>query len=219
MTSSGPTRSVFCEDALAWLQARGRLAGCSLITSLPDLSELSGFSLDRWRSWFIAAARLVLEACPDEGAVIFYQTDIKHQGRWIDKGYLCARAADEAGHSMLWHKLVCRKPPGNITFGRPAYSHMLCFSRTLQLDPARSTADVLPERGAMTWARGMGLEPCRAACRFVLEQTSTRTVVDPFCGHGLVLAVANQLGLDAIGVELGPKRAARARVQTVAEHT
>jgi tRNA G10 N-methylase Trm11 len=56
----------------------------------------------------------------------------------------------------------------------------------------------------------MGIDACLAACRYVLANTSTRTIVDPFCGHGTVLAAANELGLKAIGVELGRKRARRA---------
>jgi len=36
-------------------------------------------------------------------------------------------------------------------------------------------------------------------------------VVDPFCGVGTVLAIANAQGLDAIGVELTRRRAAKAR--------
>jgi hypothetical protein len=36
-------------------------------------------------------------------------------------------------------------------------------------------------------------------------------VVDPFCGVGTVLAVANALGLDALGVEKNRKRAEQAR--------
>ena len=70
---------------------------------------------------------------------------------------------------------------------------------------------MLPEAGEVTWTRGMGVQACLAACRFILEHTPTRTVVDPFCGHGTVLAVANALGLDAVGVELSRKRARRAR--------
>ena len=55
------------------------------------------------------------------------------------------------------------------------------------------------------------VEACRLACRFVLEETSTRTVVDPFCGRGKVLAVANALGMDAVGVEIARKRAKQSR--------
>jgi tRNA G10 N-methylase Trm11 len=35
--------------------------------------------------------------------------------------------------------------------------------------------------------------------------------VDPFCGLGTVLAVANAMGLDGVGVEIVQKRARRAR--------
>jgi tRNA G10 N-methylase Trm11 len=36
-------------------------------------------------------------------------------------------------------------------------------------------------------------------------------VVDPFCGFGTVLAVANALGLDAVGVDVSPRMCRRAR--------
>jgi tRNA G10 N-methylase Trm11 len=49
------------------------------------------------------------------------------------------------------------------------------------------------------------------ACRFVLNETSTRTIVDPFCGWGTVLAVANARGMDAIGVDLSARMCKRAR--------
>jgi tRNA G10 N-methylase Trm11 len=62
----------------------------------------------------------------------------------------------------------------------------------------------------MPWARAMGVEACHAVCRFLLAHTACRTVVDPFCGVGTMLAVANAHGLDAIGVELSRKRAERA---------
>ena len=186
------------------------LQGCSFITSLPDVSETS-MQLRAWRSWFVSATELILNRCPPEGVAIFYQTDIKHEGTWVDKGYLCLRGAENVGAALLWHKIVCRREPGAVTFGRPSYAHLLCFSRGLRVDPAQSTADVLPSMGHMTWARAMGIEACGFACRFVHEHTATRTVVDPFCGVGTVLAVANALGLDAIGVERHHKRAVRSR--------
>ena len=205
------TRTVHNEEALAWLNSREDFSGCSFITSLPDYSEFPSLSLAEWKAWFTRAASLVLSRCPNDGVTLFFQTYLKHEGGWIDKGYLCQKAAEESGVPLLWHKLVCRVPPGNPTFGRPGYSHLLCFSRGVRADIAKSTADILPKAGDVTWTRGMGTEACLAACRFILTHTQTRTVVDPFCGHGTVLAIANELGLDAIGVELGPKRARKAR--------
>ena len=187
------------------------LEAASLVTSLPDVSELPALSLEGWRAWFVTAARRVLQSCPDEGVAIFLQTDVKKEGTWVDKGYLVQRAAELEGHALLWHKVVCRKPPGTVTWGRPSYSHLLCFSREVRVDLARCTADVLPEAGLMTWSKAMGVEACRLACRFVLDETRTRTVVDPFCGRGTVLAVANALGLDAVGVEIARKRAKQSR--------
>jgi len=210
-------RIVHHEDALAWLRSREKLNGCSIITSLPDVSELGTLSVPEWKRWFVDAAALVLSRCPDEGVTIFFQTDIKKDGTWIDKGYLCQKAAELQGHDLLWHKVVCRTPAGSITFGRPAYSHMLCFARSLRDDVSKATTDVLPDKGAVTWSRGMGTKACELACRYVLSHTATRTVVDPFCGHGTVLAVANELGLNAIGVELGRKRAKRAQSLQYAE--
>ena len=118
--------------------------------------------------------------------------------------------ADAAGSHVLWHKIVCRVAPGAITFGRPAYAHLVCLSRERRLAPGASTPDVLPTLGAMTWSRAMGSAACEAAVTFVAS-IGARTVVDPFCGYGSVLAIANAHGLDAIGVELSKRRVARAR--------
>ena len=52
---------------------------------------------------------------------------------------------------------------------------------------------------------------CEAVCDFLLRSTPCRVVVDPFCGRGTMLAVANARGLDAVGVELSPRRARLAR--------
>jgi len=157
----------------------------------------------------------VMAKVPADGAALFYQTDVKKAGAWVDKGYLISKAAEEAGCETLFHKVVCRRTPGTVTFGRPAYSHLLGFSRGLRVDLGRASADVLPDAGEVTWTRGMGVQACLVACRFVLEHTQSRTVVDPFCGHGTVLAVANALGLDAVGVELSRKRAQKARALRV----
>lgn len=206
------TRSVYCEDAISWLESKEIQSGCSFITSMPDISEFPGYTLNDWKAWFIKTASLVMSRCPDDGVTIFYQSDVKIDGAWVDKGYLCQKAAEVLGHELLWHKIICRSPAGIATFGRPAYSHMLCFSKTLKVDIAKSTPDVLPDLGEKTWQRGMGLEACMLAAKFIAEQTPTTTVINPFCGEGSMLAVANAYNLSAIGIERSPKRAAKARV-------
>lgn len=208
-------RQVHCGDGVAFL-ARGRLpAGHAVVTSLPDHSELPELGVEGWRRWFVEAAALACGAVEDEAVAVFYQTDVKHEGRWIDKAFLVQQGAGRAGAHLLWHKIVCRAPAGTTTFGRPAYAHLLCLSRALRLEPGRSSPDVLPRLGEMTWARAMGREACEAAAGFLLAHTRCRTVVDPFCGLGTMLAVANLRGLDAVGVERSPKRAERARRLTL----
>jgi len=202
-------------DALEWLRARGRLAGASVVTSLPDLSEVPQLGLDGWQRWFQDAAQLTLDAVPDEGVGIFFQSDIKRDGRWIDKGALVARAAEQAGVSLLFHHIVCRKPPGTATFGRATYSHLLGFARVLRARADRASADVLPDAGFMPGTKSMGVRACLDACRFVRAETTTRTVVDPFCGFGTVLAVANALGLHAVGVDVSARMCRRARLLEV----
>ena len=204
-------RVVYQEDAVAWLEREGEVPGRSFVASLPDYSEFPSLTLSEWRAWFEKAAAHVLRACPPEGAAIFYQRDIKVDGEWVDKAFLIQKAAERAGHRQLWHKVVARVPAGNIIFGKPGYSHLLAFSRGLKADPAFSTRDILPAAGKSSWPRGMGLDVCRPVCEFILKRTDTRTLVAPFCGEGALLAVANKLGLDAIGIELSRKRAERAR--------
>ena len=206
-----PQRVVHHADAIAWLRARGPLAGASVVTSLPDVSELPALGFEGWQRWFEDAALLTLNATPDEGVAIFFQSDIKRAGVWIDKGALVARAAERAGMGLLFHKIVCRKPAGTVTFGRASYSHLLGFARVLRPRADRATADVLPDGGLMPGNKSMGVKACIDACRFVRVETATRTVVDPFCGFGTVLAVANALGLDAIGVDVSARMCRRAR--------
>ncbi len=205
-----PSREVICADALEWLADGEPLLGAAVITSLPDVCEFNGLSLGEWRRWFIAAAKTIFAALPDGSPAIFYQTDIKRDGVWIDKAYLCQRAAEESGMDLLWHKIVCRKAPGRVTYGRPAYAHLLAFARGLADDPARSLPDVLADGGWMAWPRATGIESARLACRYVLRMTALRRIVDPFCGQGTILAVANELGLDAVGVDLSAKRCRKA---------
>jgi hypothetical protein len=208
-----PSRQVHHRDALVWLRDNAPLAGSSVVTSLPDVSELPALGFEAWRTWFVGAAELVLRSVPDEGVAIFFQSDIRHAGLWVDKGALCLEAAERAAVGLIFHRIVCRKPPGTVTFGRATYAHLLGFARRLR--PVRARADVLPDGGVVAGRKAMGSAAALEACRFIRDETTTRTVVDPFCGWGTALAAANAVGLDAVGVDLSARMCRRARTLTI----
>jgi hypothetical protein len=208
-------RTVHHADGVAWLEAATLPADHAIVTSMPDHSELPTLGTDGWKRWFTDTAELACRRVADDSVAIFFQTDVKHDGRWIDKAFLVSLGAERAGSRLLWHKIACRAPVGSTTFGRPAYAHLLCFSRCLRLTTGQSSPDVLPSLGEMPWARAMGVDVCRAVTGFLRAHTASRTIVDPFCGVGTMLAVANAEGFDAIGVELSRKRAERARTLVI----
>ncbi len=217
---TAPQRSIVQAEALGWLAANRAEAGTSVITSLPDVSELADLSFDEWRAWFVKAAACVLRWVPGDGVAMFYQSDIRHAGQWVDKSYLVQRAAEETSQKLLFHKIVCRKPAGTLGFGRATYSHLLAFGGPSlshgEMARVASGPDVLPDAGTMSFSRAMGLEAARLACAYLRDATRTRVVVDPFCGQGGVLAVANSMGFDAVGVDLNGRRCRAARKRTVA---
>jgi hypothetical protein len=212
--AGGPAREVHCADAIAWIERRGAIAGACAITSLPDVSELR-LPLAEWRTWFIRAVQLTLQSVADSSAAIFFQSDIKRDGRWIDKGALVIRAAEDVGAHALFHKVICRREPGMLTRGRPGYTHLIAVSRAMACPDELPIPDVIVDAGRSPWVRAMGVRAAAHAVRFARNHVGATTIFDPFCGVGTVLAVANALGLDAIGVERSTRRSEQARVLRV----
>ena len=207
-----PSRVVHHADALAWLAENPCPPRAAVVTSLPDVSETPSRELAPWRDWFVRAARTVMRWVEPSAIAMFFQSDIRIGGTWIDKGYLIQRAAEDEGAAIVFHKIVCRAPPGTVAVGRPSYSHLIAVSRTPpERVPRRPGPDVLADAGAMSWSKAMGEDACRLACQFLKDETDAEIVVDPFCGLGTVLAVANAMGFDAVGVECIAKRCRAAR--------
>jgi len=209
-----PQRQVHCADAIAWMRKQGRIEGACAVTSLPDVSEVN-LSLSAWRTWFLAAVALVVDAVPDTQAALFFQSDIKRDGVWVDKGAMVIRAAEDAGAHILFHKIVCRRPAGVLTFGRPGYTHLIAVSRAMKCPDVLPLPDIITDAGRLPWVRAMGVRAAAHAVRFARDQAGAQTIFDPFCGVGTVLAVANELGLNSVGVELSRKRCEQARLLSV----
>jgi len=210
-----PQREIVCAEAIAWMQARGRMEGACAVTSLPDVSEV-GLPLAEWRQWFLGAVAAVVQAVPEESAAVFFQSDIKRDGAWVDKGALVVRAAEDAGAHVLFHKIVARRTPGLLTLGRPGYTHLIAVSRAWRCPDELTIPDIIVDPGRQPWVRAMGVRAAAHAVRFARDHVGARQVFDPFCGVGTVLAVANALGLDALGVDKSRRRCEEARRLEVA---
>lgn len=205
-----PAREVHCTDAIPWMRARGPIAGACAVTSLPDVSELN-LPLLAWREWFLNAVQLVLHSVEDNRAALFFQSDIKHENVWIDKGAMVIRAAEDAGAQVLFHKIVARRQPGLLTYGRPGYTHLIAVSRRLTCPDVLPIPDIIVDPGRQPWVRAMGIRAAAHAIRFARDHARASLIFDPFCGVGTTLAVANALGLDALGLEKSRKRSEQSR--------
>lgn len=205
-------KTIVAGDAIEWLnQAEPHRARHSFVASLPDYSEFPSWSLKDWQTWFTQTAELILTRTAPEGFTFFFQSDIKYDGAWVDKAYLIQKAAEKQNHRLLFHKIFCRAPAGQITFGKPAYSHLLVFSESRRLELDQSTADVIPSLGQKTWPRGMGFQAANSIVTFLKTHAPEHTLVNPFCGEAGILALADAHGIPSIGIEKSAKRAERAR--------
>jgi hypothetical protein len=201
---SEPERLVICGDAFERIQ--NWQAPGSIITSLPDADD-HGWTQQYWRDWFGLAVQLCLRATPDDALCIFYQTDRKFDGRQIAKDRYIMDLARGIGYGEpLWHKIALTRPIERVSMFRPAYSHMLAFS--MKAGPGPATPDVMPA-GRKLYPDGMG---CHAAL-FMAKQAErvSSHVTDPFCGRGTILAAAEAIGLDSLGIDIDLTQCERAR--------
>jgi len=195
-------RQIICQDAIKWLATQTNL-DC-IVTSVPEMDEVK-LKEAAYEIFFRKAVELSLNATKDTGYTIFLQTDRKYKG-WIDKSYLISDVAHELGHRMIWHKIALRQNVGTSGLFRPTFSHMLCYSKKGKPGPV--FPDVI-ERGAVTYENAFGIDAVKAVLKYVKDQ-GAKTVVDPFVGSGTTVALANQIGLKGIGVDIDPKQCKKA---------
>ncbi len=202
------TRKIFCEDALQWLPKHTGLD--AILTSLPEMEEMD-MNVKEYEAFFRDAAAKCFASVQEDGYCIFMQTDRKHHGL-LDKSYWITDEAREQGFHTIWRKIALKRDVGKVDLFRPTYSYMLCFTKKGKV--GKPLPDVI-EAGETTYTHGFGIEAVKLCVQYV-KTSGIKTVVDPFCGSGTTLAVANALGLHAIGVELSPKFCKMAKDLTIA---
>lgn len=239
-SGSGCSREVLNEDAVPWLESlgeRGLPANCCVVTGVPDIHEVDPEGkngIDWYCQWFRGVVELVLQRLPEGSLAIFMQTDIKvqkdnvdratarmgkegHYWRWVDKAHLAMLAAEKVpGARLLWHKIIFSGLVGGGGGRNSAvsgYSHFFCFTTGPDPEPLDSFPfqDVV-RKGLSTWVAGSGAQATEEVCIYLYAR-GCELVVDPFCGEGAVLAIANSCGMASLGVELSKKRAKTARRQ------
>ena len=200
-------RTIVCMDALKWLPTQKNLS--AIVTSVPEMEEV-GLSLSEYEPFLRSAAQKCFAAVRGDGYVVFLQTDRKKNG-WIDKSYLISDEAHASGWKMMWHKIALRQEPGTSGLFRPTYSHMLCYSKTGK--PGKLFPDVI-RRGEVTYENAFGIEAVMSVLEYLKAQ-GVRSVVDPFVGSGTTVALANKLGMTAVGVDIDKAQCAKAKKMVV----
>jgi hypothetical protein len=190
------TKTIICADSLEWLPAN-RDQG-SIITSLPDASEINIEDLNEYEKWVRRAATECFLSASENCPVIFIQTDRRKGGRQFSKANLLMNIAVEQGWFLLWHKIELTAEVGKSNLYRPTFRNMVCFG-TGKMSAGQATPDVIPVSKRL-YDMAFGFEAARVCVQF--SQKFSNRVCDPFCGYGTTLHVAEELGMDSVGVDI-----------------
>jgi hypothetical protein len=88
---------------------------------------------------------------------------------------------------------------------------MLCYSKTGK--PGKLFPDVI-RRGEVTYENAFGIDAVMSVLEYLKAQ-GVRSVVDPFVGSGTTVALANKLGMTAVGVDIDKAQCAKAKKMVV----
>lgn len=192
-------KQIIAADALEWLPKNRRIGG--LVLSPPDADEI-GADLITWKDWLMRATTMCFDATT--GPIVFYTTDRRYNGRLVSKASIVYEVESRLGINTAWHKIVLRRGPEKTDLHRPTYTHMIALGER----PGPTTADVI-YRGDMLYPNAMGFHAAKVALDWISRYTDT--VIDPFCGRGTIPAIADAMGMNAIGVDIDPDQCAYAR--------
>jgi hypothetical protein len=222
-------RMVYCGDAVEWLriatnkwQNNPPASKISVITSLPDFAEVR-MEIKEWKAWFHDVCVLIFRFLDsvNGSCAIFSQTDVRvithtypnlqsHQStsisEYIPKTFLVLTAAVTCGWTLVSQQIMLIGDcVGQLKCGKKAaYTTLTTFTKSTI--PLQLLGADVQERGPTLWTKGMGLRTTTEAVHFAVRMGS-EMIVAPFAGKGTVLAVAEDFGVTAVGIELSQKKA------------
>lgn len=238
MLSSSPQqlqtkpREVLCIDAVDWiLGCDAPLAG-SVFTGIPDIKDIPLFNnmknstalqrTEDYLSWSTSLLDGLFRRLAIGQVAIFNVTDAKVMTTsgdivcWVDKSHLCSLSASKHQCNLLWHKIAINSEHhDSCSPYRPSYTHLLCYGKQMEYKLSQFRTPDVFDRGAMGWTKAIGLDACILGVAFLRDVVGTPLVIDPFCGHGTILAVANYFGLPSLGIEICVRRARQALARDV----
>lgn len=201
------SRQIICEDALKWLRTVPIASIPNVVTGICDMDEI-GLDLAEYEKFFGTVANLIFQRMDPHGYAIFIQTDRKYQRAWLDKSHALSSIAYNNGFKMIWHKIVLHREVDSTDLHRPTYAHMVCYSK--EGSTGAATPDVIPVSKRI-YKNGTPFEAAKRAVDFVrINNKKNPLIVDPFVGQGTIPAIANKMGLDAIGIDIDPQQCEKA---------
>jgi len=200
-------RTVIQAEALAWLNGQEPDSYLAIVTSLPDPEEV-GISIQKWKTWIAAVAESIDRVLDPRGIAVFYQTDRRVNGEILDKKSRISAAFYDLGYRTVLSKIALTQNPDTTNLFRPTYTNLFAVSK--KATSGQATPDVFGA-GKKVYPNATGLKAATVALEYVRSQVGDVVILDPFCGQGSILKIANDLGLDSIGIDIDESQVLKAR--------
>ena len=198
-------RQIIVADSLIWLKKQKNIP--NVITGICDLDE-TNMNMKDYLIFFKQVATLIFKNLSKNGYAIFMQTDRKYNKEWIDKSSILTNIALENGLKLVWHKIILNRDVGKIDLFRPTYSHMLCY--TYEGTSGAATTDVINVSKRL-YKNATPINAAKIALEFVKKyNTISSDIIDPFVGQGTIVALANKMNMNAIGIDIDSEQAKKA---------
>ena len=193
------------DDAINWLNNQPNNTISNFVTGICDMNEIKTNSIDEYLKFFESVVNLIFDKVDPNGYAIFIQTDRKHNKTWVDKSFIISKIAYSKGFKMVWHKIVLHRDVNKTNLFRPTYAHMLCY--TVNGKPGSATPDVIPVSKTI-YCNATPIRAVEIACEFIKQYSPGLFIADPFVGRGTTVNVAQQMGIDSVGIDIDPKQIA-----------